>query len=251
MTRIRSVAIIGAQGRMGRLFKNLSYEAELEVRELDQPLEPELLARTLPGVDLVLLAVPIAVFEPVVAAVVPHLGPEQILADLCSVKVKPLEQMLAAHAGPVVGTHPLFGPLPPPEQAGQLRVAVCPGRDQASAAAVALWLADLDLVPFTVSAEEHDQAMAYIQGLNFVTSACYFAATAGQPGVERFLTPSYRRRMAAAEKMLTEDASMFEAIFEANPYSQEAVRVFRSFLNLAAGGDVNLLIDRASGWWKT
>ena len=59
-----------------------------------------------------------------------------ILCDVCSVKVNPLAQMLEAYDGPVVGTHPLFGPEPKPED--PLRVAVM--RRIFRAQALLLWL---------------------------------------------------------------------------------------------------------------
>jgi len=244
---IRSVAIIGAQGRMGRLFKNLCLERGQDVAALDKPMTPEALARGVDMADLVLLSVPIQAMAQVLEQLVPHMKPRQILIDLCSVKVDPMERMLAAWSGPVVGTHPLFGPQPPE---GERSVAVVPGRDELAAEAVGNWLARLGLAPFRTTAREHDLAMAYIQGLNFVTSAAYLSATAGLPNIGRFATPSFRRRLDSARKMLTEDAELFEALFEANPYGQEAVRLFRSHLNVAAGGDVSLLAERAQWWWR-
>jgi prephenate dehydrogenase len=50
--------------------------------------------------------------------------------------------------------------------------------------------------------------------------------------------------------MLIQDKEMFCAMFEANPHAQEAVRAFRGMLNLAAGGDVDLLAERARWWWR-
>ncbi len=244
---IRSVAVIGSKGQMGRLFKNLCIESGLRVTELDKPLTHEVLTRAVSFADLVLLAVPIQAMAEVLEAVVPYLSPSQIMADLCSVKVGPVERMLASWSGPVVGTHPLFGPRPPE---GERSVAVTPGRDDAALAAVESWLAGLGFSVFRTTAHEHDKAMAFIQGLNFVTSVAYLSATAGLPAIERFVTPSFRRRLDAAYKMLTEDAGLFEAIFETNPYSQEAVRLFRSHLNVAAGGDVSLLAERANWWWR-
>ena len=97
----------------------------------------------------------------------------------------------------------------------------------------------------------HDRAAAFVQGLNFVTSVAYFAAQAAGGEVRKYLTPSFARRMVAAEKLITKDAALFEALFEANPYSHEAVRNFRSLLNIAAGGDVDLLVRRAEAWWAT
>ncbi|MEG6552279.1 prephenate dehydrogenase/arogenate dehydrogenase family protein [Desulfocurvibacter africanus] len=244
---IKSVAIIGSQGQMGRLFMNLCIEHGLSVRGLDKPMDNMALAMAIQSSELVLLAVPIHALADVLLQVKPHLSHRNILADLCSVKVGPVEHMLAAWDGPVVGTHPLFGPRP---LEGERVVAITPGRDDAALDAVEDWLKRIEFSTFRTTAHEHDRAMAFIQGLNFVTNTAYLSATAGQPDIERFITPSFRRRLESARKMLTEDAGLFEALFEANPYAQEAVRLFRSHLNVAAGGDVSLLAERAQWWWR-
>lgn len=244
---IQSVAIIGAQGQMGRLFKNLCLDHCLSACGLDKPMDDAALARAMETAELVLLAVPIHALGDVLLQVKPHLSPRHILADLCSVKVGPVERMLAIWDGPVVGTHPLFGPRP---QESERLVAVTPGRDDAALEAVEDWLTRIGFSTFRTTTQEHDRAMAFIQGLNFVTNTAYLSATAGLPDIERFVTPSFRRRLESARKMLTEDAGLFEALFEANPYAQEAVRLFRSHLNVAAGGDVSLLAERAQWWWR-
>lgn len=56
--------------------------------------------------------------------------------------------------------------------------------------------------------------------------------------------------MISARKMLTEDASMFAGLFEANAYSHEEVRKYRKMLALAASGDIDLLTNLASWWWR-
>ena len=76
------------------------------------------------------------------------------------------------------------------------------------------------------------------------------SALAGDEELLPYITPSFRRRQAAARKMLTEDGAMFCALFEANPYSHEAVRQYRQMLNVAAGGDIDLLCRRARWWWR-
>ncbi len=50
--------------------------------------------------------------------------------------------------------------------------------------------------------------------------------------------------------MLTQDTELFEIISEANPYLQETNRKFMSYLGLAAGGELDLLADRAQWWWR-
>jgi prephenate dehydrogenase len=200
------------------------------------------------GADLVVLSAPISAMDQVAALAAPHLDGVQILADVCSVKVNPVRRMLAEYAGPVVGTHPLFGgALPAPEDR---RVAVTPARDQDAADAVCAWFRELGFIPFTSTPQAHDRALSYIQGLNFVSTVAYLATMAHDHETEKFLTPSFRRRLEAAKKMLTRDAKLFESIFEMNPESQDMVRRFRSHLNVAAGGDVDLLVQRAAWWWR-
>lgn len=250
---IRTVVVIGGSGRMGALFVRRSREAGIQARAVDRPLTDELLSEALSDADLVVLSVPAQAVAEVAAKAAAHMEGHQILADVTSVKVKPMARMLAAFDGPVVGTHPLFGPdggansIP----GGKGRVAVCNGRDSAAALAVADWFRAMGFEVFEASAEDHDRAVARIQGLNFVTTVAYLAALADQPDILDFVTPSFTRRLEAARKMLTEDDRLFVTLFDSNPYGQEAVRLYRSMLNVAAGGDVELLAERAKWWWRS
>ena len=241
------VVVIGARGQMGARFARAFRDAGHPVTEFDHPLDPDALPGAVRAAALVLLCVPITAMREVVGAVAPHLTGETILADICSVKVQPLHDMLAATGTPVVGTHPLFGPA---TLDAELRIAVTPGRGQEATDNLSDCFRNLGFSPFTTTADEHDRAMAYIQGLNFVTTVAYLCASPLETGIERFFTPSFGRRMEAATKMITEDASLFTTMFEANPHSLEAVRMFRSYLNVAAGGDLELLSQKALWWWR-
>lgn len=66
---------------------------------------------------MVIVSVPIHVTEQVIAQL-PPLPSDCILVDLASVKSGPLQAMLAAHDGPVLGLHPMFGPTAEPGEAG-------------------------------------------------------------------------------------------------------------------------------------
>ena len=241
------VVVIGAQGQMGQRFVSAFIQHGSPVTQLDHPLDMHTLAQAVPQAALVLLCVPITAMAEVIRAVAPYLGPQTILADICSVKIGPLNIMLEATTTPVVGTHPLFGPQ---TSAEELRIAITPGRDELAASQVAACFRDLGFTPFMTTAQEHDRAMAYIQGLNFVTTVAYLCASPELAQLEQFFTPSFARRMAAATKMITEDAALFTNMFEANPHSLEAVRLFRSYLNVAAGGDLELLSQKALWWWQ-
>ncbi|PKN08920.1 MAG: prephenate dehydrogenase/arogenate dehydrogenase family protein [Deltaproteobacteria bacterium HGW-Deltaproteobacteria-8] len=257
---ITQVAIVGARGQMGALFSRAFHKAGLLVTTLDRPYDPdgtgEALRAALAGAELVILSVPVTAMRAVAETVAPHMKPGCILADVCSVKVHPVSQMLGAYAGPVVGTHPLFGPVIP--EGFEPRVAVTPGRETpgadrsegSAAEAVARLLARAGFSPFASTAEEHDRAMATVQGLNFITTVAYLAAARQTPGIEKFLTPSFGRRLEAARKMLTQDRELFQVISEDNPFMQETVRQFAAYLDIAAGGDLDLLSARASWWWR-
>lgn len=245
---IRTITVVGASGKMGRLFVSRCRREGLACHELDAPLTSEAAERALPRSDLMLLCVPAQAMVQVISELKPRLPKGCIVADICSVKVKPLEEMMLLHAGPVVGTHPLFGPKP--QEGDELRVAVCPGRGEEALRQVEELFKRLGFSTFTATAQEHDKAMAYVQGLNFISTVAYLAAQASHEEFDRYLTPSFRRRLDAAKKLILEDADLFRLIFEANPYSLEAVRSYRNYLNVAAGGDLELLVERAKGWWK-
>ncbi len=245
---VRHICIVGARGQMGALFVRSFRKAGYEVSTLDRPYTDEAMAAALPGADLVILSVPVDAMRRVAETLAPRLKPGAILADVCSVKVNPLGDMLSAYAGPVVGTHPLFGPVIP--EGFEPRVAVTPGRGENACAEVSEVFARAGYTPFDSTAEEHDQAMACVQGLNFITTVAYLATARQVPGIEKFRVPSFERRLEAARKMLIQDRELFRLISEDNPYMQQTVRQFASFVDIAAGGDLDLLSARASWWWR-
>lgn len=123
--QLRPVVIIGGQGQMGRLFSRMLGLSGYQVKTLEQEDWPQA-ESILADAGMVIVSVPIHVTEEVIGRL-PKLPPDCILLDLASVKNKPLQAMLAAHEGPVVGLHPMFGP-----DVGSLAkqvVVYCDGRD--------------------------------------------------------------------------------------------------------------------------
>lgn len=245
----RRIGLIGCRGRMGSMLCRRWAAVGHELTGIDLPLADEAFAAAARNADVVVLCIPAGAMVDTLRGLVPHLDKRQILMDITSVKIHPLNQMQAAYGGPVVGTHPLFGPDPGKADSN---VCITPGSSatEADITLVENLYRDLHCSVFRSTAEEHDRAAAAIQGLNFITNAAYFATLAHRRELLPYLTPSFLRRMEAARKMLMEDAALFEWLFEANPLSQEAVRRYRSFLNLAAGGDINILVQQARWWWE-
>ncbi len=220
------------------------------VRGIDMPLTPSLVQEACLGADMVLLCVPAHAMGEVLELMAPHMPPSCILADITSVKVQALAIMQKHWSGAVVGTHPLFGNKP--QRGADLPVTIVPAphTEEAATSLVEKLFVDLGCRVFRATAEEHDKAMAAIQNLNFITSLAYFAALAQDEELLPYLTPSFKRRQDAAHKLLTEDAALFAGLYEANPYSQQLVRKYSKFLQVAAGGDIDLLVNRAAWWWE-
>ncbi|WP_285907891.1 prephenate dehydrogenase/arogenate dehydrogenase family protein [Pseudodesulfovibrio pelocollis] len=253
---IKTIAIVGASGQMGTLFSSDFTALGCAVTPLNRPLTDEAIRAALVDCDMLLICVPVTAMDAVLDRVMPHLAPPTILCDVGSVKVLPMKAMLDRYDGPVVGTHPLFGPVIP--EGFEPRVAVVPGRDsgvgaeadiEAARAVSDLFIA-CGYACFPSTAEEHDRAMAIVQGLNFTSTVAFLAAARDVDSIENYVTPSFRRRLDSAHKMLTMDTELFEAISEANPFLQESNRKFMSYLSLAAGGDLDLLAERAQWWWR-
>ena len=247
---MKRVVIAGHRGRMGAmLLERFSCRAGIDAVGLDLPYLESDLAEACRGARAVLLCVPASAIADVTAKFVPYMDAETILADITSVKERPMRDMESLWSGPVVGTHPLFGPAP--AEGMELRVPVIPGRNasEEDIAFIEALFQGFGCVTFRATAEEHDMAEAKIQGMNFITSAVYFAMTAEDPALLRYLTPSFRRRKDSAEKQLTENRALFTWLFEANPHSQTMVLQYLGLLSMAATGNVDAILDKAQKWW--
>ena len=174
------VAIIGGSGKMGRWFANFLLKEGKEViitgrnegklLEAKRQLGVEATTNNVEAVksaDTILLSVPIDNFEEVVEQVSPYMRPEQVIIDITSVKVFPVETMHKhIKAGLTLGTHPVFGPgarsianqnfvLTPTNERERTLAQKVMGYLEARGAKVAL-----------MTPQEHDEMMAVILGLS-------------------------------------------------------------------------------------
>ena len=220
-----TVALIGGSGQMGRWFQRFFVDQGLEVlsADLDTPKTPQEVAAQ---ADVVMLSVPIPQVVPIIQDIGPHLLPHAALMDITSVKQRPVDAMLKAFAGEVVGTHPLFGPQE--KSIAGRTVVLCPGRGERWLQ----WLKDLldgagARVKVT-SATEHDRMMAVVQGLpHFVLIA--LEKSIRQLGVspqdlEDYSTPTFATLHQLATRLLSQDAQLYACIQVANPANRPALR---------------------------
>ncbi|MGM3172958.1 bifunctional chorismate mutase/prephenate dehydrogenase [Dickeya lacustris] len=209
---LRPVVIVGGRGQMGRLFDRMLTLSGYQVRILeteDWPQAETLLA----DAGMVIVSVPIHVTEHVIAKL-PRLPDDCILVDLASVKSGPLQAMLSAHHGPVVGLHPMFGP-----DIGSLAkqvVVYCDGRQpeayQWLLEQIQVWGARLH----RTSAVEHDQNMAFIQALRHFATFAYGVHLAEENvQLEQLLalsSPIYRLELAMIGRLFAQDPQLYADI---------------------------------------
>ncbi len=236
------VLIVGGLGSMGRFFTRWFSQSDYEVRILDRedwPRVRELAA----GVDLALLAVPIGVTPEVALQIGPYLPPGCVLADITSLKRRPLEAMLRGHTGPVVGLHPLFGPAT--STMDKQIVVFSPGRGEAACQ----WLLDQFAIWGNVLVEaeagEHDDTMSIVQALrHFATFAFGMFLHQRRVPIARSLelsSPIYRLELGMVGRLFAQDPVLYAEIIMASPERQtllkDYVRFMEQTLTMVERGD--------------
>jgi prephenate dehydrogenase len=213
----RRITIVGGDGQMGRLLGSRLAAMGHTIRSLGESDWPDA-PRLLGDAHLVLLCVPIDAMQSVIAQTAPHLVSGAVLADICSLKEAPVRAMLDAHAGPVLGLHPMFGP-----GVGSLlaqRIVVCPGREADAAA----WLLDdlradgATLIESTP--REHDHMMLIVQAMRHFATIVFgrFLASEGVDAerTRAFASPVYTLELGMVERLFAQDAALYADIILAS-----------------------------------
>ncbi|EEX38910.1 bifunctional chorismate mutase/prephenate dehydrogenase [Vibrio furnissii] len=236
---LRSVVIIGGNGQLGGLFGRMFRLSGYQVKVLgskDWDRADELLS----DAGLVVVTVPIHLTLGVIEKL-NNLPKDCILCDLTSIKAKPLQAMLKAHQGPVVGLHPMFGP-DVPSLAKQV-VVYCDGRGEEHyqwlLKQIGIWGASL----CQIDAAEHDHGMTLIQALRHFTSFAYgLHLSKVNPNLAQLLTlssPIYRLELAMVGRLFGQDPNLYGDIILSSEDNVEMIQHFyRNF-----GEAVKLIAD--------
>ncbi|WJG08136.1 bifunctional chorismate mutase/prephenate dehydrogenase [Aliiglaciecola sp. LCG003] len=232
--KVNKIVIVGGRGALGRIFVDMFKRSGYQVEILEYKDWPKA-EQILTGADLVLIAVPIALTETVIAQVAQFIPKKSILADITSTKQKPLQTMLDNHSGPVVGLHPMFGP--DVQSLVKQVVVVCEGRQpeayQWLVEQIQMWGAIVHLS----TAQEHDDAMAFIQVMRHFSSFVYGAHLAGEnPDLQQlvaFSSPIYRLELAMVGRLFAQDPELYADIIFNNVESIGLLKRFRDRFDAA------------------
>lgn len=222
------VVIIGGAGALGQLFVSLFERSHYQVAILEQD-DWSQAEQIIAGAKLVLVAVPIQITAQVIGQL-PPLPADCILADITSIKAKPLAAMLKQHSGPVVGLHPMFGP----DSTGMVKqvVIVTHGR----AAEEYQWLLQQMLIwgaqLHESSAQTHDQAMAFIQVMRHFSSFVYGSHLLNEdPDLQQLIdlsSPIYRLELAMVGRLFAQNANLYADIIFDNDDNLALLKRFRA-----------------------
>lgn len=243
------VLIVGGLGNMGRFLASWFRQSDYDVRILDRDDWPQVKSLA-SGIDLCILAVPIDITPAVAAQIAPHLPPACVLADITSLKLKPLEAMLKAHAGPVVGLHPLFGPAT--TTMDKQIVVVSPGRQVEQCQWVLDQFTLWGNVLVETGAAEHDQIMSIVQSLRHFATFTFgqFLCSRGVPILRtlELSSPIYRLELAMVGRLFAQNPEMYAEIIFATPERQALLKDFieslQQNLSLVERGDKAEFVTR-------
>lgn len=245
----RPLVIVGGRGAMGSLFVRLFRSAAYRVVVADRD-DMHDIARLTEGALAVMISVPIDCTVDVIAQVARHLSADTVLCDLTSVKQPAMQAMLACHAGPVVGLHPMFGP-DTPNLIKQVVVSVAGrGDEQCEFLLEQLRLFGARIVACT--AAEHDLAMSVIQALRHFTTYYYGVFLSHlNPSLQQIValsSPIYRLELEMVVRLFVQDPHLYAQIIMSSRDNLGLIRMYRDQLqreiDVIENGDEQTFVER-------
>jgi prephenate dehydrogenase len=233
----QSFGIVGYGHFGGFLARSLKDHGNVVVTDIDSSKLPKSTngvraapVETVAQADVVVLAVPFSALEPAIAEIRPFLPPDTVVMDVVSTKERAtaaLATVLGDHPN-VMASHPLFGPPSMTRiEAGQHMVVTYEKGERTNEFRRFL-KGDLHLKLLTISPEEHDRAMAYMQALPF-----FIARALGEMGVldklphkDFLMLPSFEKLASIAAIEEHHSSDMFDTSQRSNPYAGEAREIF-------------------------
>ena len=232
-SQIKKIVVVGGAGALGRIFVDMFKRSGYSVQLLEQHDWPHA-DSILSDAGLVLVAVPIKLSESVICKLT-CLPLDCVLVDITSTKQKPLAAMMAVHAGPVLGLHPMFGP-DVPSLVKQI-VVVCHGRHAEQyewlLQQIRIWGGVLQ----QTTAKEHDDAMVFIQVMRHFCSFVFGSHLASEnPNLQQLISlssPIYRLELAMVGRLFAQDPALYADIIFGNEDSVALLTEFSVKFNQA------------------
>jgi prephenate dehydrogenase len=175
---------------------------------------------------IVIPCMPISSFKEVLVAAAPLMRPDALVADVCSVKEKPVRWMKAAlpETVSILGTHPMFGPDSASAGLEGMKIALCRVRiaDTLYDKVVA-FLRRSRLKVIETTPEEHDRQIAVSLALTHFIGRSLAAFGARDMAID---TEGYKRLLHILGVVEHDTRQLFFDMHRYNPYAKETRTAF-------------------------
>ena len=221
------VAIIGA-GKMGRWFTQFCLEegnsvvvasrSEDKLIRLKQEFGVEIASNVdaVKKAERILICVPLENFKEVVKEISPHVRPDQVIMDICSIKEDPVKMMHKyIPQGLTLGTHPVFGPGVPNLKNQNFVLTPTTQEERKLAEDFKNWLEKRGADVSIMSPQEHDERMSVVLGFPHFLGLVICDTLLDYPSflkTEEVSGTSYKMMLTLAEAVASEDTGFYTSL---------------------------------------
>jgi|JI8StandDraft_1071087.scaffolds.fasta_scaffold130861_2 prephenate dehydrogenase len=176
--------------------------------------------------QVIIFAVPLSGLPAACEQVKNHLRPDALVIDVTSVKEAPLailKEHFPNHA--LLGTHPIFGPVSGKDGIAGMRIVVCDEScdETKKEKAIAFLRNQLLLEVIEMTAREHDEEIACVQGLTHFIGRALSAMNIPD---SKIATRSYQHLQDLVALLKQDSFELFKTIENGNPYTKEVREEF-------------------------
>ena len=175
---------------------------------------------------IVILAVPISYMQETLKAAAPHLKKDALIADVCSVKILPIQWMktLLPDSVSILATHPMFGPDSAATSLKGRKIVLCRERIKtAYYQRIITYLESKELVVIEATPEAHDRKIALSLALTHFIGRSLSEFGAPELDID---TEGYRRLLHILGVVENDTWQLFYDMNKYNPYAREQRELF-------------------------
>jgi len=238
----------------------LTSRSEEKLREVQQQLDVEVTTDTgqIRDVDAIMISVPLDAFESVVKQIAPHTSSGQVVVDVTSLKVQPVDIMHHYITSAVtLGMHPVFGPGA--KSPAKQNFVLTPTNEQEASLAekVKDYLEAREARVAMMTPHEHDKMMTIILGLAHfiaIVSADTLLHQDRFQQMKEIGSTTYKVLYTLIESVISEDPELYASLQMGFPHigeiEEQFLRNAAAWADLVRNRDTQAFADRMSALKK-